>query len=117
MARADITGKLTKGVRNGGAVIELGSLTANTDAYIDFSGNNTRTAVLITASAAGTVTFYHGDAIQGVENGDLEVEVKSGETVLVCIESGVFEITKGENKGLVRVQSSASAKIATFTVA
>ena len=70
MARADITGKLTKGVRNGGAVIELGSLTANTDAYIDFSGNNTRTAVLITASAAGTVTFYHGDAINGPEKID-----------------------------------------------
>ncbi|WP_294465620.1 hypothetical protein [uncultured Anaerofustis sp.] len=117
MART-VLANITKGIRNDGVEIESASL-STTEKYIDFGGNNTRTAVLVSnaGSSTATVTFYHGDGVQGVENGDLEVTLGAGKETLVCLESGRFNITTGENRGLIKCKASAAVTISVIEIA
>ena len=70
-------------------------------------GADQRTLIILTASEAGTITIKKGDGIQA--GSDLAVTFTAAGTKLVCVESGRYLITTGENKGRIKITGSGTA--------
>lgn len=95
---------------NTGKALTAGkALDAGDGAYIDFTGKDHNILILLTGSAADTVTIKAGDGIQGVA--DEEVSVTNGGTTAVSIESGRFKITSGAHKGFVHLTGAATTSV------
>ena len=95
-------------MRNNIATPALTTLTANTDKAIDWSENDQKMILVISASSATTLTVKAGNGIQGVA--DLTLTVPEGVS-LVKLESGRFKNVSGTNKGKVVVKSAGTPKV------
>lgn len=95
-------------MRNNIATPALTALTANTDKAIDWSENDQKMILVISASSATTLTVKAGNGIQGVA--DLTLAVPEGVS-LVKLESGRFKNVSGTNKGKVVVKSAGTPKV------
>lgn len=95
-------------MRNNIATPALTALTANTDKAIDWSENDQKMILVISASSATTLTVKAGNGIQGVA--DLTLNVPEGVS-LVKLESGRFKNVSGTNKGKVVVKSAGTPKV------
>ena len=95
-------------MRNNIATPALTALTANTDKAIDWSENDQKMILVISASSATTLTVKAGNGIQGVA--DLTLTVPEGVS-LVKLESGRFKNVSGTNKGKVVVKSAGTPKV------
>lgn len=95
-------------MRNNIATPTLTALTANTDKAIDWSENDQKMILVISASSATTLTVKAGNGIQGVA--DLTLTVPEGVS-LVKLESGRFKNVSGTNKGKVVVKSAGTPKV------
>lgn len=81
------------------------ALDAADGAYLPFSGQDTKTVLLL--SGSGTAVVKAGDGPQA--GPDLEVEVGAEGTALE-LESGAFKLTTGEHKGTVHITGPATVK-------
>ena len=95
-------------MRNNIATPALTALTANTDKAIDWSENDQKMILVISASSATTLTVKAGNGIQGVA--DLTLTVPEGVS-RVKLESGRFKNVSGTNKGKVVVKSAGTPKV------
>lgn len=86
----------------------LTALTANTAKAIEWPESDEKMTLVISASAATTLTVLAGNGIQGVAN--LEVNVPEGVSLLK-LESGRFKNVTGENKGKILVKSAGTPEI------
>lgn len=104
MAATEIT--LIKAELNEGVDMEAAQALDGTDgAYLPFTGQDTKMAILLTGT--GTVVVKAGDGIQGVA--DLSVVIGTNGS-LVELDSGAFKITQGEHKGKVHITGPTTAK-------
>lgn len=104
MAATEIT--LIKAELNEGVnMAEAQALDKTDGAYLPFTGQDTKLAILLTGT--GTVVVKAGDGIQGVA--DLSVVIGTNGS-LVELDSGAFKITQGEHKGKVHITGPATAK-------
>jgi len=62
--------------------------------------------VILTGTAAGTVTFKQGNGIQGVK--DLTVAVPKDKVVAIRLDTGYFENVSGDDKGKILAIPSAA---------
>ena len=88
----------------------LSAITSATDgAAVPFKDQDTKVAIFVENSGSGAaeVTFKKGD--KGIA--DLVVSVPAGETHLFTVESGLYKMTSGENKGHVQVVGPTSVKV------
>lgn len=97
------------GINQGAAMEEL-KATAKTDgALVDFNADDQKMLLILknaVTNATHTAVIKAGDGLQGVS--DLEVTLPPATDdhgVAVVIESGRFKITKGDDKGKVRIMS------------
>ena len=95
-------------MRNNIATPALTALTANTDKAIDWSENDQKMILVISASSATTLTVKAGNGIQGVA--DLTLTVPEGVS-LMKLESGRFKNVSGTKKGKVVVKSAGTPKV------
>ena len=104
MAATEVT--LAKAELNAGTdLAAAAALDATDGAYLPFTGQDTKTVILLTGS--GTAVVKAGDGIQAVN--DLEVVVGANGTI-VELDSGSFKITRGEHKGMVHITGPATVK-------
>ena len=95
---------------NTGKALTAGkAIDASDGLYVDFTGKDHNILLLLTGSAADTVTIKAGDGIQGVA--DEEVSVTSSGTTAVNLESGRFKLTSGEHKGYVHLTGAATTTV------
>ncbi len=96
------------------AAITMTAINATDGMYIDFSGMDHRTVIIMTnsASSAGSVVLVAGDHIQGVA--DVTLSVPASSTVLMTVESMAFKITDGASdyKGHVHLTGPATISVA-----
>ena len=64
------------------------------------------TVIILSSTAAVTATIKAGDGIQGTS--DLTVSVAANSTQYIALESGRFCMTKGADRGKIRVTTSAA---------
>ena len=74
---------------------------------LDFQGRDDKTLILLnnTGSGAGTIKVKMGNGIQAV--GDVTYDVPAGFSA-IAVSSGAYKKTKGDNKGNVVVEPSAT---------
>ena len=95
-------------MRNEIVTPELTALTASADKAIEWSENDDKMILIISATSATTLTIKAGNGIQGVA--DLELSVPIG-TSLVKLESGRFKNVFGTNKGKIVVNSPGTPSV------
>lgn len=95
-------------MRNDIATPTLTALTANTDKALDWSENDQKMILVISATASTTLTVKAGNGIQGVA--DLLLTIPEGVS-LVKLESGRFKNVSGTNKGKIVVNSTGTPKV------
>ncbi len=86
----------------------LEALTANTAKGIEWSENDMKMILVISATAATDLTIKAGDSIQGTA--DEVLTVPKGVS-LVKLESGRFKNVTGENKGKIVVVSTGTPSV------
>lgn len=97
MAATEVT--LVKAELNMGTDLQAAAALDQTNgAYLPFTGQDTKTVILLTGT--GTATIKAGDGIQAVN--DVEVVVSENGTI-VELDSGAFKITSGDHKGKVHI--------------
>lgn len=87
---------------------------ATTGKTIDFEGVDENCVLLISGTAADTVTIVKGDHIQGVA--DLELTIAANKTYAVSIPSMEFKNVSGTNKGCVVVKGASTTKVAVVEI-
>lgn len=95
-------------LRNEIATVEFTALTASTPKALEFSERDDKVVLVITATAATTLTIKAGNGIQGVADHTLTVPIG---TSLVKLESGRFKNVTGENKGKIVVVSPSTPSV------
>lgn len=95
-------------MRNDIAKVTLEALSANTEKALEWSENDNKMILVITASNATRLTVKAGNGIQGVA--DLSLTVAAG-TSLVKLESGRFKNVTGTNKGKIVVVSPGTPSV------
>lgn len=98
---------------NGGVKLSDGvAIDAADGAYIEYSGKDDNIVVLLTGTAADTVTIEKGDGLQGVA--DETVALTANKPSAVVLESGRFKLVSGKYKGCVHIKGAATTKVQAF---
>jgi len=89
------------------------SLSANDTVTIDWDCKDESTIILVNvASGTGTFTIYAGNGVQGVN--DEAIALATGQTA-ICINSGRFKNTYGDNVGKVYAKSTVACTVAVMS--
>lgn len=98
-------------MRNTISTPTLETLTANTEAAIEFDGADERIVMVVqnTTSSATTLTVKAGNGLQGVV--DITLAVPASSVNLLKLDSGRFKNVSGTNKGKIVVVSPAALKV------
>lgn len=99
--------KLQKVKLNEGLTLKAAAALDQTDgAYVDFTGQDTKTVIIL--SGSGEATIKAGTGIQGVS--DMTVTASENGTAIE-LDSGAFKITTGEHKGKVHITGANTIKV------
>jgi len=99
MAAASVTNTVL--TRNTAAAYPAMATIDATDGAFVTPGADQRTLIVMTTTDAGTLTVNKGDGIQA--DADLAVVFSAAGTKAICVESGKYLITSGDNKGKIKI--------------
>lgn len=83
------------------------AIDATDGAYITAAADD-RMLIILTVTAAGTITLKKGDAKWGAQD-DLAVTFSAAGTKIVAVESARYVITSGTNRGKIKLTGSGTA--------
>ena len=87
------------------------SITAGATVGLDAGDSDDKIAIIVAPSAKTTFTIAVGDGVQGTGD-DLALELASGKTYVINIESGRFKQCSGDYKGCFEVTSTGACTCA-----
>ena len=103
MAASKVTAKRLKW--NEAGTVTLAAVDATDGAVLTPAGDES-TVIILASTAAVTATIKAGDGIQGTS--DLTVSVAANSTQYIALEAGRFCMTKGADRGKIRLTASAA---------